>query len=279
VLPLLLFLMGSKLMATTLTIGSGGSGGVFGPSLFMGATLGGAFGLFAQDYLPGTASPPGAYALVGMGAMVSATAHSPLTAMLIIFEMTESYHIMLPLMLATIVALVVARGIGGDSVYTLRLTKRGIRIFRGRDLSVLEQLPVSSIMKEEFDYVREHTTFGEITGMIGRGTLHDFPVLTGDQTFLGMIWFSDIREVMLENEMHALLIAEDVLGDPPPVLQAHHSLADALRHFSSSDADTLPVFAGPQPERLAGVITRADLMRNYERMLLLRERAEADAAA
>jgi CIC family chloride channel protein len=237
----------------------------------MGAALGGAFGHFAQAWLPGTVSPPGAFALVGMGALVAATTHAPLTAMLIIFEITGSYHIMLPLMFSTILAVIVARSLEVESIYSLKLARQGIRLHHGRDLSVLEKIPMSQIMRADYDFVREHTPLGEMVGLIQHGSLHDFPVIDHDGRFLGMIWFHDIREVMLENDMYALLIAEDVLGDPPPKLLPRDSLAEALMQFSVNDADALPVFRSLSEDRLAGVITRADLMRCYERELLLRE--------
>ena len=108
--------------------------------------------------------------------------------------------------------------------------------------------------------------------LIQHGSLHDFPVVNASGKFLGMIWFRDIREVMLENDMYALLIAEDVLGDPPPQLLPRSSLAEVLVEFTKHDADALPVFRGASDDHLVGVITRADLMRCYERELMLRER-------
>jgi chloride channel protein, CIC family len=277
VLPNLIVLMCLKLVATSFTIGSGGSGGVFGPSLFLGATLGGAFGHFAQTHLPGVASSPGAFAVVGMGAMVAATTHAPLTAMLIIFEMTESYHIILPLMFASIIAVVVARSLERESTYTLKLTRRGLRLYHGRDLSVLDKVPVSQIVSSDYEFVREHTSLGEIVDLISHSRVHDFPVLDGQGKFLGMVWFHDIREVMMEEDMAVLLIAEDVLGDQPPRLHPESTLSEALMHFSAADADTLPVFSQRDGDDMVGVITRSDLMRSYERELLLREREAARA--
>jgi len=267
----LLVLLALKFVTTSLTIGSGGSGGFFAPSLFIGATLGGAFGHFAMFFFPGAVSPPGAFALVGMGALVAATTHAPLTAMLIIFEITGSYHIILPLMFATILAVIVARSLEVESIYSLKLAREGIRLHHGRDLSVLEKVSASQIMRTDYDFVREHTPLGEMVGLIQHGNLHDFPVIDHNGQFLGMIWFYDIREVMLENDMYALLIAEDVLGDRPPRLLPNSSLAEVLLQFSANDADALPVFRSVSEERLVGMITRTDLMRCYERELLLRE--------
>jgi CIC family chloride channel protein len=227
-----------------------------------------------QAFLPGVESEPGAFSLVGMGAMVSATTHAPLTAMLIIFEMTGSYHIMLPLMFTTIIALVTSRALSRDSIYTLKLTRRGVRVFHGRDVSVLERHPVSRIMRTEFGSVREDTTLGEIARLLQRGSLHDFPVVDANGRFVGMVWFEDVREVMLEGDVYDLLIARDVMGDPPPKMASHHSLAEALLSFSGSEADALPVFDALEPDRIVGVVSRSDLMRFYERVLLLREHVE-----
>ena len=112
----------------------------------------------------------------------------------------------------------------------------------------------------------------EIVDLIGRSNMNDFPLLDDKGRFKGMIWFHDIREVMLEYDMHALLIAEDVMGKPPPTLAPSNSLADALVQFSNTDADTLPVFRSDSREELEGIITRSDLLRSYERELLIRGR-------
>jgi CIC family chloride channel protein len=276
---ILLILLGLKLVATGLTLGSGGSGGVFAPSLFFGAALGGAFGSFAGTYLPGVTSPAGAFALVGMGAMVSATTHAPLTAMLIIFEMTGSYHIILPLMFATIIALITARALESESIYSLKLARRGIRLFHGQDLSVLERVPVSRIMQSEFNFVRADTSLGEIVSMIQRSDYRDYPVLNDDGVIQGMVWFHDVREVMLENSMYPLLIASDIQGEMPMTVHIDSSLADALLCFSEVDAESLPVLSKDDETRIAGVVTRTELMRFYERVLLIRERTEAMAAS
>lgn len=269
-LSVCMLLLVLKIVTTSLTIGSGGSGGIFAPSLFIGATLGSAFGRFAGVYLPGAAGSPGAFALVGMSALVAGTTHAPLAAMLIIFEMTGNYQIILPLMLATIMAVVVARSLEPESIYSLKLARRGVRLHHGRDLSVLEAIPVSQIMRTDCDFVREHTPLGEIVGLLQHGNLHDFPVLDRNGRFMGMIWFHDIREVMLENDMYALLIAEDVIGDAPPQLVPTSSLAEALVRFTAHDVDALPVFDTSGGKHLAGMVTRSALMRCYERELLLR---------
>ena len=129
----LLLLIVIKILATSITIGSGGSGGIFAPSLFLGAMAGGFFGAVVHQWFPTVTASPGAYSIVGMGALVSATTHGPLSAMLILFEMTGNYKIILPLMLSCILATIFAGILKKDSIYTLKLARRGVNIREGKD--------------------------------------------------------------------------------------------------------------------------------------------------
>ena len=126
----LLGLLAAKILATSLTMWIGGSGGVFAPSLFMGAMLGSAYGAIAHDLVPGLAVAAGAYGLVGMGAVFAASARAPITAVLIIFELTGDYRIILPLMIAIVVATALSNALTRDTIYTLKLRRRGIDIER-----------------------------------------------------------------------------------------------------------------------------------------------------
>jgi CIC family chloride channel protein len=128
VVAVMLGLMVAKVLATSLSIAIGGSGGVFAPNLFVGGMLGAAFGVAAHDVMPGIAAPAGAFALVGMGAVFAGAARAPITAVLIMFELTGEYTIILPLMLAIVLATGVSRALSRDSIYTLKLRRRGIEI-------------------------------------------------------------------------------------------------------------------------------------------------------
>src|SRR5262249_19736681 len=135
VVAFVLVLLAAKVVATSLTIAIGGSGGVFAPSLFMGAMLGSAFGQAAHALVRGLTAPSGAYALVGMGAVFAGSARAPITAVLIIFELTGEYTIILPLMFAIVLATAVSRGLSPDTIYTLKLRRRGIVVDRPRVVS------------------------------------------------------------------------------------------------------------------------------------------------
>ena len=151
-LQMTLALLLLKILATVITLGSGGSGGIFAPSLFMGAMLGEAFGQISNQFFPEISAPPGAYALVGMAAFFSGAAHAPVTAILIMFEMTGDYQIILPLMFATVISTIIAHAISPESIYTLKLTRRGIHLQEGKDLDVMQSINVGEAMTTDVDF-------------------------------------------------------------------------------------------------------------------------------
>jgi CIC family chloride channel protein len=163
---LLVILIFMKLLATSLTLGSGNSGGIFAPSLFMGAVAGGAFGFLVHHIFPGATATPGAYALVGMAGMLAAATHAPITALLIIFEMTSDYRIILPLMVTVVFSALLARRLFPHSVYTVKLIRRGIDIRGGKDISVLKAHKVFEVMDTAFQTMPASTALATIFGII-----------------------------------------------------------------------------------------------------------------
>lgn len=264
-LSLLAILLGAKFLATILTLGSGGSGGVFAPSLFLGAMLGGAFGQLVHAVVPSVASQPGAYAVVGMGAMVAGTTHAPLTAMLILFEMTDDYHIILPLMLATVLSTVVAKALYRDSIYTLKLSRRGLRVAQGLDVSLLESIHVNEVMQPKYDFVKMQTPLGDIVSLLQHSELTDFPVVDDAGELRGVVSFQDIRAVMGDADVYPLLIAADTVNGDTPSVAVSATLSEAMASFAGGDVDNLPVVS---PDRkLVGVLTRSSLMDRYYKEL------------
>lgn len=203
---LLLLLIG-KIVATSLTIGIGGSGGVFAPSLFVGAALGAAFGQVAHSLVPGLVTQPGAYALIGMGAVFAGAARAPITAVVILFELTGEYSIILPLMLAVVIATSVSTALSKDSIYTLKLRRRGVDIGRAAGLSlvvgnVMEPLPPALPASSPLAVVRERLLDAE-------GSL---PVIDDAGRFLGLVGLPDVE-----------------LAEPPPYAGAMAARPEALR--------------------------------------------------
>ena len=170
---LLLALVFIKILATSITLGSGCSGGIFAPSLFMGAMTGGFFGNILHKLFPAVTAGPGAYSLVAMSAVVAATTHAPITAILIIFEMTSDYKIILPLMIATIISLTTTK-LHKGSIYTLKLKRRGINIFQGTEINVLKSMKVKDVMRQSIEIVPPETPMKKMiekfvpAGLIGK---------------------------------------------------------------------------------------------------------------
>lgn len=261
VLGLLLLLLVAKIVATSLTIGIGGSGGVFAPSLFMGAMLGTAYGDVVHQILPTVTAPPGAYGLVGMGAVFAGAARAPITSLLIIFELTGEYQIILPLMFAIVVGAGIANLITPETIYTLKLRRRGIDIRRGRGATLMEIMRV----REAMDAVPR-----ALAGDLGleatvarfvedeRGAL---PVVSGDGSLLGVVARDEVEEAMRANSL------DSTAGDmarPLEPLKEDQTLATALDHLIS-DTNGLPVVGSSG--LLTGWVTHQSVLRAYQARL------------
>lgn len=260
---LILVLLFVKLIATSITLASGASGGLFAPSLFIGATLGGAFGFLVNELFPEITAPAGAYALVCMAALVAGTTHAPLTAMLILFELTDDYQIILPLILATVISSLFSRYLERDSIYTMKLARRGLRISQGFDLSVLESLRVRDAMSANYDFVTRQTPLGEISAIFQNSNLVDFPIVGEDNKLQGIISLSEIRPVVMQDDLYSLLIADDMMQPDPPHIAMDAPLIEALVLFAEGDVSTLPVVDSESNMKLVGVLTHQSLMIQY----------------
>jgi CIC family chloride channel protein len=266
----MLGLLAAKMLATSVTLGFGGSGGIFAPSLFIGATYGGVIGYFIHGLYPGAGyAGPGAFALVGMAAVVAATTRAPLTAMLILVEMTDDYYLILPLMLATVIATVAAKLLEPESIYTIKLARRGERIKYGADLKILEKIPVSEIVETDLEVLREETPMDAIIRIVQAGRHNDLPLVDGDGRVKGMVYFRDLKLVMHEHALDRVLIAADLMREVPEMIRREETLDRAVALLSDPNADVLPVV--DHDGTFEGIINRADLMNRYQRELVLAE--------
>lgn len=251
-----------KIIATSFTIGSGGSGGVFAPSLFIGAMFGSAFGRGAHVLFPSTATEPGAYGLVGMAAVFAAAAHAPITAILILFEMTRDYMIILPLMLAVVTSTYLARKMSRDSIYTLKLRRRGIRLFRG-EMDPLQFVTVGEVMTRNFPAVSPETPIAELAKKLERTGHHGFPVTDDEGHLYGVVTLSDLEEG-LKNENEDLRV-KDIATTNPTTVYPDQSIRDILLRLGTMDVGRIPVVARDDPTRLLGVLRRHDIIKAYNK--------------
>ncbi len=259
-----------KPLMTTITLGGGGSGGIFAPSLYLGATLGAAFGLVCNMFLPEWSANPGVYAIVGMGAVVAGTTHGVLSAILIVYEMTSDYQIILPIMVCAGLASIVARFVDPESIYTKKLSRRGESIARGHDMHRVEHIMVRNVMIRNFPTVLHTNNVTEII-RIARANPHieSLPVMDDDGQLMGIIRPEDLHRVLDSDVPPSLVNAGDIALTSPIAVSPNANLLEALRDFGSRDVDTLPVVSGHGESRqMVGILLRSDVMRRYRMEML-----------
>ena len=270
VLGFLALLLIGKIVATSLTIGIGGSGGVFAPSLFMGAMLGTAYGDLMHQVLPGIAGPAGAYGLIGMGAVFAGAAQAPITAIIMIFELTGDYQIILPLMFAVVLATGVSRVLTNESIYTLKLRRRGIDIRRGRAANLMEVLTVGSAMRPVPAALPEQMVLGEVIARFTDDGWDALPVVDAGGAFRGTVTFRQVEQAMRDNALDA--VAGELAQDTP-ALTPDQTLEQALQVTLRHGDNGLPVL-DRDSHRLIGWLTHRDILSAYHARL---ERTIAEA--
>lgn len=260
----------AKIAATSLTLGSGGSGGVFAPSLFMGATLGGLFGGFVHTSFPHITAPSGAYALVGMAAVFAAAGRAPITAVIILFEMTGDYRIILPLMLSTVIAATLAAHLESESIYTKKLSRRGTFLQRGRAVDVMQSMQVEDVMTRDTAAVPVSMKRSELIRHLQQTRRHAVPVLDENQKLYGVVSISDLDRSRVQAEQKELTAA-DIATRSLVTVFPDELMWRALESMGSRDLSSLPVVGRNDPSELLGVIRRRNIIRAYNASVLERQ--------
>jgi CIC family chloride channel protein len=279
---LLFLLIFLKPLATSFTLGSGNSGGVFAPSLFTGAMLGGSFGYVAMHLFPDLQIEIGAYALVGMAAVFSAAARAPLTSMLIVFEMSNDYRLILPLMTAGMIASTFAQWLHSDSIYSLKLTKRGIRFEQGKDLDIMQTVQVDEVMNKSPITMQREQSVADLFAAFQETHLGGFPVMTNETELYGMVTMQDMERTIqkMENTLHRKevnlkdLKVWDVATPDPVTVFPDEPIWAAIRKMTPRDLARLPVVARKNPKQFVGVISRSDIVRAYNVGLMRKQKDE-----
>lgn len=261
-----------KALATALCIGAGFPGGVFAPGLFVGAMLGAALGGVAHGAFPGVVPARPAFALVGMGAVLAGATHAPLTAILLLFELTRDYQIMVPAMLAATTSLAVARRLQRDSVYTLSLARKGVRLERGRDVEVLASLTVAEAMQTATPTVPEAAPAADALAAVERTRHLGLAVVDTTGALVGVVAAQDLDQASREGRLEGRTVG-DVCTHDVVTAFPDETLADALRRMSTRDVGRLPVVERDAPRHLVGMLRRSDVVRAYDVALRRREAA------
>jgi CIC family chloride channel protein len=272
ILVILIFL---KPLATSFTLGSGNSGGVFAPSLFIGAVLGGAMGHLFSYWFPSIGNNTGAFALVGMAAVFSATARAPLTAMLIVFEMSNDYFMILPLMVAGVTASYFSQWLHPESIYTMKLAKRGVRFVDGRDMDIMQGVKVSEVMKSKPVTIHKDASFSEAMALFQETNILGFPVLADNNKLWGIITLQDVHRAQSADDFSSrgLTIAEFAVEDPITVFP-DEPIWVAIQKLSPRDLARLPVVSRDGSGTLCGIISRSDILRAYDVGIVRKQRGQ-----
>ncbi len=267
--PLMLALLAGKLLATALTLGSGGSGGIFAPSLYLGAMLGGLFGTAVHALWPQATAPVGAYALVGMAAVFSSAARTPVMAVVIVFEMTGDYRMVMPLLLATIVGTLLSQRLDADSIYAATLARRGIRLRQGRDLDLLEGIPVREAMSTSVTAAEANWPAARMWQALVTSGQNALPVTDAAGRLQGIVTARDL-EAAAERLKDRPATAADAAVTEVLVAHPDEPVSEALRRMGGRDLGQLPVVAEHDDGRLLGLLSREDIIRAYNRAALAR---------
>jgi len=257
----LLLLSVAKILATACTLGSGGSGGVFAPGLYIGSTFGAAYGLLLQGWFPDI--EPGTYAIVGMAALFSGFARAPISAIIMLFEMTDDYYIILPLMLGVVASTIVATKIRYPTMYTEKLLRRGIDVDQIVSATAMELTSVSSAMSKEVPTI---STSEPLNKIVDRLTERDSAVLVmnAQGKLFGVLTFADLKETVHERVFDVPIIAEDLVRRNPITIAPDATLSEAMTQFGLYNVSILPVVNPEEPGEVIGVLRRRDVITAYD---------------
>jgi CIC family chloride channel protein len=264
----------AKIFATSVTIGSGGSGGIFSPSLFMGAMAGGVIGNLVEEYFPGATASSGAYALVTMGAVVAATTHAPVSAIIIIFELTQTIDIIPALMTACVISTLVSQLISRDSIYTTKLRRQGIDIFETKDPNVLKGLFVRDVIVSDPEVLPASADFKTVLDLVVQSPHSQFYVASPDGAHLGAISLLELRRLIYEQDaLQHIVVAGDLVDTAHPTVTDDVDLSVVMKLFSGSHVDEIAVVDADDGKYLVGTVREKDVIEASNREQLRRDLA------
>ena len=260
------------MLATSLTIGSGGSGGVFAPSLFLGAMTGGFLGTFIHRWFPEATATSGAYALVTMGAVVAATTHAPISAIIIIFEMTQQVEIIPALMAACVLSSLVSQLLSRDSIYTSKLRRQGIDLFEAQDPNPLKNLHVRDVIDTQPEVIPASARFQTVLDLVVQSDHGEFFVVDDRARLLGAISLSEVRRLIYEQDtLQHLVVASDLVDARRPTITEEDDLDMVLHLFTRSGIDEIAVVDRFDSSQLVGCVREKDVIEARNREMLRRD--------
>jgi chloride channel protein, CIC family len=266
--PVVLFIVVTKIVAVSVTLGTGGFGGIFFPSLFVGAGVGTVFGLVAGEVFTGSIAAPPSFALVGMAAVAAAVLHAPLTAAVMIFELCNDYDAILPLMVASILATLVATRALAGGIYQRALRRFGIVLSRGKEQNVLRALRVADAMTTSVRTISDATPLGRMHEIVESSSQTTFPLVDAEGNLSGVLSLSDLRAVLFEHgEIDDLVVAKELGHKTVHVIRPSDHLGTALDRLSGQPFENLVVVDDEDARRVRGLLSHQAVMEAYKKGL------------
>lgn len=253
-----------KVVATSVTFGSGGIGGIFAPTLFMGSSLGFVFAK-ALHHFELVSLPQGNFALVGMAGMMAGVLHAPLTAIFLIAEITGGYELFVPLMITAAISYLTVRAFMKHSVYTQQLAKRGELITHHKDQAVLSMMDLEREIENEFEKVRPDDTLGGLCNAIARSKRDLFPVVDEEGKLLGVVFLHEIRDIIFDRERYDKVYVEELMTTPPALVEVTEDMSEVMEKFQRTGAWNLPVV---EDGKYKGFVSKSKLFEAYRDLLV-----------
>jgi chloride channel protein, CIC family len=264
VLAFILVVLLIKPIATALTIGSGGSGGIFAPSLFIGGLAGFFFAKSLNLYLPFSLSESN-FTLAGMSGLMAGVLHAPLTALFLIAELTGGYQLIVPLMITSGLAMLTAKFFEPHSIYTKRLAQEGQLITHDKDKAALTLMNMKDVIENDFECISPDHTLGELVKVIAKSKRNIFPVVDEENYLLGIVLLDDIRETMFNQQLYEKIKVEDLMVLAPGHISISDSMENVMKVFAETGAWNLPVL---DEGKYSGFISKSKLFSNYRKILV-----------
>ncbi|MFQ5467943.1 MAG: chloride channel protein [Kiloniellaceae bacterium] len=264
---LLMGLVVAKIAATSISLGSGFGGGVFSPSLFIGAMVGGAYGIIATSIFPDLSSGYSAYTIIGMGAVAGAVLGAPISTILIVFELTNDYTITIAVMIATSVASIITQQMYGFSFFTWQLDRRGVRVRGGHDIGAVRLTSARDVMTTDYATIAPETPIAAVRTRLQAAPGGELCVVDPQGRLTGVITYADLHEAAFDTSHDSELAAQDVARKQPAVLCADDDLEIAVKGFAASAEVNLPVVEDTQSMRVIGLAQEHAVMLAYHRAL------------
>jgi CIC family chloride channel protein len=252
-----------KVIAMALTSGSGGVGGIFAPSLFVGGIFGGVFGELI-NLIPFVHIPVNATALVGMSGVMAGVMHAPLTGIFLIAEFTGGYSLFTPLIITATVSYLTIMYFEPHSIYTKRLAERGELLTHHKDKAVLMMMNVKSLIETNFKTIHKDATLGDLVKVISQSERNIIPVVDDDNTFYGLVFVNDIRNVIFKPELYDKIFVEEVMFMPDPIVSPDENMESVAQKFQNSRNYNLPVV---DKGKYIGFVSRARVFSTYRKLL------------